>query len=312
MKILFHFDASEALVEKARKLCLPFELACCPESSDTAFDAEIGSAEVLWHSLKPVTAQVIARAPALRLIQKIGVGVNTIDLDAAKARGIAVCNLPGANSRAVAEMTLLLMLACLRRLRDLDASVRVPGGWHSVTGLQDNLGELGGRTVGMVGFGSIPQQLAAWLTAMDVRVVYTSRTAKEGAYERLPLPELLAQSDIVSLHVPLTEETNGLIGASALSLIKPGAILVNTARGALVEEGPLVAALTSGRLGAAGLDVFSEEPPSPSHPLLALPNMVASPHVAWLTQETVDRSLALALENCRRLGCGEALLNRLV
>ena len=312
MRILLHFDASEALADKARNLCLPFELACCPESSDTAFESEIGQAEVLWHSLKPVSAQVIARAPKLRLIQKIGVGVNTIDLDAAKERGIAVCNLPGANSRAVAEMTLLLMLACLRRIRDLDASVRVAGGWHGVTSLQDTFGEIGGRTVGMIGFGSIPQQLAGWLTAMDVRVVYTARNAREGTYERLPLPELLAQSDIVSLHVPLTEETRGLIGASALSLMKPGAILINTARGALVEEGPLVAALTSGKLGAAGLDVFAEEPPSPSNPLLALPNVIASPHLAWLTQETIDRSLALAIENCRRLSCGEALLNQVV
>lgn len=310
MKILFHFDASEALAEKARALCGPYKLSCCPESSDAAFDAAICDAEVLWHSLKPVTAQVIARAPSLRLIQKIGVGVNTIDLVAAKARGIAVCNLPGANSRAVAEMTLLLMLACLRRIRDLDAAVRVPGGWHGVTKLQDSFSELGGRTVGMVGFGSIPRQLATWLTAMDVRVIYTSRTAKAGPYERLPLPGLLAQSDIVTLHVPLMDDTQGLIGASALALMKPGAILINTARGALVEEAPLVAALTSGKLAAAGLDVFAEEPPPPSNPLLALPNVVASPHVAWLTQETVDRSLARALENVRRLANGEALLNR--
>jgi phosphoglycerate dehydrogenase-like enzyme len=310
MNILLHFDASEALASKAKALCAPFHLNCCPESSDQAFDAAICDAEVLWHSLKPVTAQVIGRAPSLRLIQKIGVGVNTIDLDAARARGIAVCNLPGANSRAVAEMTLLLMLSCLRRIRDLDAAVRVPGGWHAVTGLQDHFTEIGGRTVGMVGFGSIPQQLASWLTAMDVRVVYTSRTARPVPYERLALPELLAQSDIVSLHVPLTEDTRGLIGASALSLMKPGAILVNTARGALVDEAPLVAALTSGKLGAAGLDVFVEEPPPPSNPLLSLPNVVVSPHLAWLTQETVDRSLAIAVENVRRLSAGEALLNQ--
>ena len=167
VKILFHFDASELLANKARTLAAPFEVACCPESSDTEFDAEIATTEVLWHSLKPVTAQVIARAPALRLIQKIGTGVNTIDLDAAKERGIAVCNLPGANGRAVAEMALLLMLACLRRLRDLDASVRVAGGWHAANGLQDRLGEIGGRTVGLVGYGAVPRQLAEWLTAMS-------------------------------------------------------------------------------------------------------------------------------------------------
>lgn len=310
MKILFHFDTTDALAAKAARMAAPFDLACCPESSDEAFDAEIGTAEVLWHSLKPVTAQVIARAPALRLVQKIGTGVNTIDLEAAKARGIAVCNLPGANGPAVAEMALLLMLACLRRLRDLDAAVRVEGGWHAVTGMQDRFGEIGGRTVGLVGFGAVPQLLAGWLAAMGAKVVYCARTAKECSYERLPLPELLACSDIVSLHVPLTEATQGLMGASSLSLMKPGAILINTARGGLVDEAALVDALKSGKLGAAGLDVFAHEPPPSSHPLLALPNVVASPHLAWLTQETLERCLKLAAENVRRLASGEALMNR--
>jgi phosphoglycerate dehydrogenase-like enzyme len=310
LKILFHFDTSELLAQKARRLAAPFEVACCPESSDAAFEAEIGRCEVLWHSLKPVTAQVIARAPALRLIQKIGTGVNTIDLQAARARGIAVCNLPGANGRAVAEMALMLMLACLRRLRDLDGAVRVPGGWHAVTALQDRFGELGGRTVGLVGFGAVPQQLAGWLAAMGARVVYCSRVAKETPYERMPLAELLGRSDIVSLHVPLTDATHGLIGASSLSLMKPGAILVNTARGALVDEAALVEALKSGKVGAAGLDVFAHEPPPADHPLLALPNVIASPHLAWLTQETLERCLVLAIENCRLLERGEPLMNR--
>ncbi|MEO8204143.1 MAG: 2-hydroxyacid dehydrogenase [Betaproteobacteria bacterium] len=310
MKILFHFDVTDALAAKARAAAAPFEVACCPESSDAAFEAAIGASEVLWHSLKPVTAQVIARASKLRLIQKIGTGVNTIDLTAARERGIAVCNLPGANGRAVAEMALMLMLACLRRLRELDAAVRMPGGWHAVTGLQDRFGEIGGRTVGLVGFGAVPQQLAGWLAAMGANVVYCARSEKECAYERLALPELLARADIVSLHVPLNESTQGLMGASSLSLMKPGAILVNTARGGLVDEAALLAALESGKLGAAGLDVFADEPPATTHPLLALPNVVASPHLAWLTQETLERCLALAAENVRRLHAGEPLMNR--
>jgi len=310
LKILFHFDTTEALAAKAQRMAAPFDVACCPESSDEAFDAEIGRTEVLWHSLKPVTAQVMARAPSLRLVQKIGTGVNTIDLEAARSRGIAVCNLPGANGPAVAEMALLLMLACLRRIRDLDAAVRVQGGWHAVTRLQDRFGEIGGRNVGLVGFGAVPQVLAGWLAAMGAKVLYCSRTAKESAYERLPLPDLLARSDIVSLHVPLNESTQGLMGAASFAQMKEGAILVNTARGGLVDEAALVAALASGKLGAAGLDVFAEEPPSPTNPLLALPNVVTSPHVAWLTQETLERSLALALENVRRLAAGQALMNR--
>jgi len=310
LKILLHFDTTEALAAKVKQAAAPFEVVCCPESSDDAFDCEIGGIDVLWHSLKPVTMEIIERAPALKLIQKIGVGVNTIDIETARARGIAVCNLPGANSRAVAEMALMLMLACLRRLRDLDAAVRTPGGWHGVTAMQDRFSELGGRTVGLVGFGSIPQQLAKWLTAMDVKVIYSSRKARPVPYEHLPLPELLRRSDVVSLHVPLTEETRGIMDASAFARMKRGAILINTARGGLVDEAALVAALNSGQVGAAGLDVFAQEPPALDNPLLALPNVVASPHLAWLTQETLDRSLALAAENVRRLAAGEPLMNR--
>ena len=140
MKIVFHFDGSAAL--RARLAAMGVEL--CPESDEQAFARLLPEVEVLWHVLKPVTAVVIARAPKLRLVHKIGSGVNTIDVEACKARGIAVCNLPGTNSRAVAEMALLLMLACLRRIRELDAAVRKPGGWFEAWNLQDNFGELGG------------------------------------------------------------------------------------------------------------------------------------------------------------------------
>ena len=311
MRILFRFDASPALIDKAVRLAWPFKLRVCPESEDGDFERELVEAQALWHVLKPVTAAQIGLAPNLKLIQKIGTGVNTIDLEAAKARDIAVCNLPGANSRAVAEMALLLMLACLRRLRELDANVRREGGWLESWAMQDGFGELGGRTVGLVGFGAVPRLLAPWLAALGAKVVYASRTAKAGTpFPRVGLEELLAQSDIVSLHVPLTPETNSLFDARAIRAMKPGAILVNTARGALLDETALAAALREGRLAAAALDVFGEEPPRPDHPLLALPNVVVSPHLAWLTQEMFDRCLALALENCRRVKEGLPLLNR--
>ncbi|MBI3374635.1 MAG: hydroxyacid dehydrogenase [Betaproteobacteria bacterium] len=311
MRILFRFDASPALIDKAVKLAWPNQLRVCPESEDADYERELAEAETLWHVLKPVSAAQIALAPNLKLIQKIGTGVNTIDLEAAKAREIAVCNLPGANSRAVAEMALLLMLACLRRLRELDASVRREGGWPESWAMQDGFGEIGGRTVGLVGFGAVPQMLAPWLSALGAKVVYASRTAKTGSpFPRVGLEQLLAQSDIVSLHVPLTPETNSLFDARALRAMKRGAILVNTARGALVDETALAAALRDGRLAAAALDVFGEEPLRPDHPLLALPNVVATPHLAWLTQEMFDRCLALALDNSRRLKEGLPLLNR--
>ncbi|HET8996593.1 MAG TPA: 2-hydroxyacid dehydrogenase [Acetobacteraceae bacterium] len=264
---------------------------------------------MLWHVLKPCTAAMIEAAPRLRLIQKIGVGVNTIDQEAARARGIPVCNLPGTNARAVAELTLALMLATLRRLPRFDASLR-QGTWSDPL-LQDGLGELGGRTVGLVGYGAIPRLLAPVLVALDCRVIYTARTPHEDAVGTWrPLDALLAEADVVSLHLPLTPQTTGLIDAAALARMKPGAILVNTARGGLIAQAALVNALRDGRLAGAGLDVFAQEPPDAADPLFGLPNVVLAPHIGWLTTGTFDRSFSLAAENCRRLQSGEALLHR--
>jgi phosphoglycerate dehydrogenase-like enzyme len=273
----------------------------CPESDEAAFARLLPEMEVLWHVLKPVTAEVIAGAPKLRLIQKIGSGVNTIDVEAAKRRGIAVCNLPGTNSRAVAEMALLLMLACLRRLPHLCGSVHT-GDWRGAWLLQDRFGELCGRSVGLVGYGAVPQILHPILEAMGAEVLFWSRSRKNIALE-----ELLARSDIVSLHLPLTAETHGMIDVRKM---KAGAILVNTARGPLVDEQLLIEALRSGHLGAAGLDVFTSEPLSTDHPLLGLANVVAAPHLAWLTQETLARSIEAALDNVKRLKTGKSLHNR--
>jgi phosphoglycerate dehydrogenase-like enzyme len=261
--------------------------------------------------LQPCDAALIAAAPRLRLIQKIGVGVNTIDLAAAKARGIAVCNLPGANARAVAEMALLLMLACLRRLPQFDAGLRT-GRWGASPAVQDQLGELGGRAVGLVGFGAVPKVLAPVLAALGCRVLYTATAPKAVPYEYRDLNSLLAEADVISLHVPQTSETAGMIDAAALSRMKRGAVLVNTARGGLVDEAALVAALRSGQLGAAGLDVFAQEPASAGNPLFALDNVVVAPHVAWVTGGTFERSFATAAENVRRLAAGAALLNQVV
>src|SRR5262249_19359418 len=167
---------------------------------------------------------MIAAAPKLRLIQKIGVGVNTIDLDAAKTRGIAVCNLPGTNSRAVAELTLGLILAVLRRLPRFDAAMR-RGEWLDPD-LQDGIGELGGRTVGLVGYGAIPRLLAPVLVALGCQVIYASRSAVADALgKQRTLDALLAEADVVSLHVPLVPETERLIDAAALARMKPGAVL---------------------------------------------------------------------------------------
>ncbi len=308
MKVVLHYDAGPGL--KSHLAFPGLDIAFCPEPDDDAFMHEMRDAEVLWHALKPCTAEVIAGAPKLRLIQKIGIGVNTIDLDAARARGIAVCNLPGSNAPAVAEMALLLMLATLRRLPMFDARLRA-GHWATPPLIQDSLGELHGRTVGLIGYGAIPQHLAPILTAMGCKVLYTARSPKPGALATYADRDtLLARSDIVSLHIPLTPETDRCIDAAAIARMKPGAILVNTARGGLVDQAALTAALAAGHLAAAGLDVFVHEPADPADPLFALDNVVVAPHVAWVTTGTFDRSFATAAENCRRLAAGEPLLNR--
>jgi len=312
MKAIFHYDAGPALMRKLEALSGgSVSIEPCPEADGSRFSRLMATAEVLFHVLKPVTAEVIAAAPRLRLVQKIGIGVNTIDLEAAKARGIAVANMPGTNSRAVAEMTLMLMLSCLRAVRTFDGACRRGEGWSLGPEIQDRLGEICGRTVGLVGFGAVPAALAPVLAAMGARPLYTDIIGHDGAIaERCDLDSLLAESDIVTLHVPLTDATENMIDADSIARMKPGAILINAARGGLVDQAALVEALGSGQISAAGLDVFAVEPIARDNPLLALDNVVLSPHVAWLTQETLDRSLKVALENCRRIETGETLLHR--
>ena len=302
MKIVLQYAAGPMLADRLADLASGgLNVSVCPELESPRFEAVLADAEVVWHLLDPITAATMAAAPRLRLIQKIGVGVNTIDLEAAQRRGVAVCNMPGTNSQAVAEMTLLLMLGALRRVAHLDSATRAGRGWALPAALQDSYGELHGRTVGLVGYGAVPRCLAPMLVAIGARVLFCSRRPKRDAVgEPRVLPALLAESDIVSLHLPLTPETDAVIDAAAIASMKPGSVTA------------LVTALRSGRLRAAGLDVFQTEPPGSGSPLLALDNVVVSPHVAWLTQETWARSLSVAVENCRRLGAGEDLLHRVM
>jgi phosphoglycerate dehydrogenase-like enzyme len=312
MRVIFHYAAGPAL--SARLAALPdLSVTVCSESDDSKLMELLPEADVLWHVLKPATAAMMARAPKLRLIQKIGVGVNTIDLEAAKERGIAVCNLPGTNARAVAELTLALMLATVRRLPLFDAAMRDGSAWALDPTVHDDLGELGGRTVGLVGYGAVPRLLAPVLNALGCNLLYTARVQHADALgEFRSLKTLLAEVDILSLHVTLTSETRHLIDSAAIRRMRRGAVLINTARGELVDQAALTEALSDGHLAAAGLDVFVEEPPNPAELLLTLPNVVVTPHIGWLTTGTFDRSFALAAENCRRLAVGETLLHRVV
>ncbi len=209
MKVVFHYDAGTALARRLTDLSSGgLSISHCAENDDAGFARLMAEAQVLWHVLKPVTAEMIANAPNLKLIQKIGVGVNTIDLKAAERSGIRVANMPGTNSRAVAEMTLLLMLGALRCASLLDSACRRGEGWGLDAGVQDRLAELGGRTVGLIGYGAVPRLLAPMLQAMGARILYTAREKHRDALgEWRELPALLSESDIVSLHVPLTPET---------------------------------------------------------------------------------------------------------
>jgi phosphoglycerate dehydrogenase-like enzyme len=200
------------------------------------------------------------------------------------------------------------MLASLRRLSTIETDFRY-GRWALEPDILDAQGELGGRTVGLVGMGAVPTLLAPILTAMGAKPCYWSRSARAGlSLPYLPLPELLASADIVSLHLPLTNETVSIIDVWSM---KKGSILINTARGGLVDEAQLLAALSSKHLAAAGLDVFEAEPISADHPLLALGSVTATPHIAWLTAETLLRSLDIAVLNLRNLAAGRPILCRI-
>ena len=310
-KVLFHFAPTPELPARLDPLLAGLDVRWCAESDEERFAKLLPDTDVLWHVLRPVTAEVMERAPHLKLIQKLGSGVNTIDLERASESGIAVANMVGANAPAVAEAALTLMLATLRRLVPLDAATRAGRGWPIDPTLPNRVGEIGGRTVGLVGHGATARRLEPVLTALGATVIWHSPSGSAADPGWRPLDTLLAESDIVSLHLPLTAATEKLIDADRLGRMKPGAILVNTSRGGVIDEPALVAAL-QGHLGGAGLDVFTEEPVDPGNPLLRLDNVVVQPHVAWLTAETMERCVDIAADNTRRLACGRPLRNRVV
>jgi phosphoglycerate dehydrogenase-like enzyme len=273
---------------------------------------ELVAADVLLHVLAPVNAALMQGAPKLRLVHKIGIGVDAIDLARAKARGIAVCNMPGTNTAAVAELALGLMLTCLRRIVPIANDTRAGTGWPARPELLDGAGEIGQRCVGLIGYGAVGRRLAAILRALGATVIAHDPMVTAGDVEMVTLDELLARADIVSLHVPLTDATRALLNAERIARMKAGAIVINAARGPLIDEAALADALARRHIAAAGLDVMADEPPRPDNPLLASPHVVATPHIAWLTDGTWRRSIAVIVENCRRLSAGEPLLHRVV
>lgn len=311
IKAVLHYSVSES-VRKRIQAQAPgwLELVVLDVEDCRALEAEIRDAEVLLHVLSPVDASMMESAPRLRLIQKIGIGVDAIDREAAARRGIRVATMPGTNSQAVAEMTLGLMLAVLRRITVLDQATRRGAGWRLDPEALDQSGEISGRTVGFLGFGAIPRVLAPVLRVLGARILYHDLIPAPGDIgEWKDFDALLEGCDILSLHAPLTPETRSIINARAFSRMRTGSILVNTARGGLVDEAALIDALQTCRLAGAGLDTFESEPIAPSSKLLDCENVVMTPHVAWLTRETIGRSLDVAFDNCARLRDGRPILH---
>jgi D-3-phosphoglycerate dehydrogenase len=246
-------------------------------------------ADAVMVRMTVVTAADIACAKKVRIICKQGVGYDSVDIAAAKKRGIVVCRTPGVNSDAVAEMALALGLAAGRRVAELDRRIRA----GQKVARPDFLAvETEGRTVGVVGVGNIGSRVARkWASAFSARVIgYDPYISSAPCELKQSLDEVLRAADLVTLHVPLTDETRRMIGAREIALMKPSAVLVNTCRGGVVDEAALYAAMKAGHLFGAGLDVWDVEPPPPDHPLLTLPNVVATPHVAGNTFETQERS----------------------
>jgi D-3-phosphoglycerate dehydrogenase len=242
------------------------------------------------------TERVLDAAPRLRLISIWGTGFEHVDLAAAHARGITVTHTPGVNAHAVAEHTMALILAVLRRVPHMDAALRA-GNWP-----RERLTQVEGKTLGIIGLGAIGQRVVALAKPFGVRLLAWTRTngdprATAVGAQWTQIDSLLSESDVVSLHLRLAPETTNFLDATRLALMKRSAILINTARAALVERSALLVALRDGQIAGAGLDVFHTEPIPADDPLLALPNVVVTPHNAGTTTEAVEDGLRRAVAN---------------
>lgn len=271
--------------------------------------ARIGDAEVVFINKVRLTDEIFAACPNLKLVSILATGYNIVDLAAAKRRGITVCNVPGYSTRAVVQMTFALLLEICQQVGLHSGAVHT-GRWQSCPDFcfwDRPLIELDGKTMGIVGYGAIGTAVGTVAQALGMKLLVTARHEKpvpEGA-RFVSLPELLAQSDVVSLHCPQTAENARMIDAGALAQMKDGAILLNTARGGLLDEQAVADALRSGKLLAAGMDVVSAEPIRADNPLLTAPNCFLTPHIAWAPLETRRRLQAISAENLRAFLAGK-------
>lgn len=258
----------------------------------------VAGAEIVVTQMAPLTARVLDRARDLKLVICTRGGPVNVNVDAAAQRGIAVSATPGRNAVAAAEYALLLMLAAMRNLPGVHNSMAA-GLWRSDLYNYDACGsEMAGSTVGLIGFGEIGRRVAELVRGMGAHVLahdpFVAPSAVPGGIEMVALDDLLRRADVVSLHARVTSETRGMIGAAELALMRRGAVLINTARGALLDYDAATAALADGTLRALGLDVFAQEPLPPNSPLLSMPGVVLSPHLAGATRQTAERAASMA------------------
>ena len=274
-----------------------------PGAGEDDLIARIGEAEVVVVGTERVSERVLAAAPRLRLVARHGIGYENVDVAAARARGIQVGVVHGAMAPAVADLAMALLLASVRKIPQGNALVK-SGGWRAFDGP-----ELPGKVLGIVGLGLIGREVRRRAKGFDLRVVaydpmQDAEYAAEWDVTYMPLDDLLAQADFVTLHAPVTPATRGLIGAAELARMKPTAYLINTARGALVDEAALYEALRDGRIAGAASDVFVKEPPG-ENLLLTLDNFLAMPHCGSRTPESIRRMTQTTAQNILRVLAGE-------
>jgi phosphoglycerate dehydrogenase-like enzyme len=268
--------------------------------------------EILLVIFRQVDARLLSFLPHVRYIQRVGVGYDNLDLAVLQRAGIVAAYTPGANAVPVAEHTILLMLALLKRFVAAESATR-QGKWPSAELMQAGLGDLANTTVGLVGFGNIGQAVAERLAPFGSRVLYTARHAVDQAVEQrlgvhyASLDDLLASSRIVSLHLPLNETSRGLIGEAELAKMQQGAYLINTSRGEILDEMALRRALESSKLAGAALDVLSNEAPG-GNSFAELPQVIVTPHITGASRAGVDKAIQMAIANVGRYLRGEPLL----
>lgn len=265
--------------------------------------ARIGDAPVVLTNKARITREVMDACPQLAYIGVLATGYNVVDIAAARARGILVTNVPAYSTQAVAQHTMALLLASMSRVSEYDARVK-RGDWSASPDFCFFAGpmeEVAGKTLGIVGYGHIGQAVARAALGLDMRVIVHTRTPKPGfgAVRFVAMDELLAESDVITLHCPLTEQTRGIIGSGAIDRMKDGVRVINTARGPLVDGRAMAGALKSGKVACYMADVMETEPPERDNPLLLAPGTILTPHVAWAARQTRARLMEIAVANVR-------------